>query len=283
MKFTQKQIDEGVKDLVAALLMTAASGAGIKYAMDEFKKSSEPIEVKVQAVKKAKEISNDIQFDKTMDTLLRQYDVKPLKKEAPILVKPNKHYDITPETYSDITVREVSEYIIPSEIYGNNLKDPANRKFFKPYQDDVGLWTIGIGHLIGRGSYADMKKFVAKNGPNISLDQLLNMFDADVKKHINIAKNKFGDQWNTFSPKLKMVLVDISFRGDLLNPKSKEDFNFVKQIKQRDFKRAAKTYLDHKEYKSRLAEGGKDGVVTRMNRNAKYIASEGQNLDLVKK
>lgn len=287
MQFTKKQIDEGVKDLVAALLMTAASGAGIKYTIDQFKKSDEPIEVKVQAAKQAKEMSNDIQFDKTMDTLLRQYDVEPMEKEAPILVKPNKHYDITPDTTSEaspeVSVREFSEYIIPSEIYGNSLKDPSNRKFLKPYKDDVGLWTIGIGRLIGKGSYSDMQKFVAKNGSNISIDQLLQMFDDDVKKHINIAKNKFGDQWNTFSPNLKKALVDISFRGDLLNPKSKEDFNFIKQIKKRDFKNAAKSYLDHKEYKSRVSEGGKDGVVKRMNRNAKYIASEGQTLDLVKK
>jgi hypothetical protein len=71
-----------------------------------------------------------------------------------------------------------------------------------------------------------------------------------------------------------MALVDISFRGDLLKPKSKDDFNFVKQIKNRKFKEAAVTYLDHTEYKARMAEGGKDGVVTRMNRNAKYIANE---------
>lgn len=283
MQFTKKQIDEGVKDLVAALLMTAASGVGIKYTIDQFKKSDEPIEVKVQAVKKAKEISNDIQFDKTMDTLLKQYDVKPLEKEAPVLVKPNKRYDITPKISPDVSVREFSKYIIPSEIYGNSLKDPSNRKFLKPYKDDVGLWTIGIGHLIGKGSYTDMQKFAAKNGSNISIEQLLKMFDADVNKHINISKNKFGNQWNTFSPKLKMAIVDISFRGDLLNPKSKEDFNFIKQIKRGDFKNAAKSYLDHKEYKSRMSEGGEDGVVKRMNRNAKYIASEGQDLDLVKK
>jgi hypothetical protein len=119
-----------------------------------------------------------------------------------------------------------------------------------------------------------LQKFVAKNGSSISIDQLLKMFNNDVQKHVNIAKNKFKDQWDEFSPDLKMTLADISFRGDLLNPKSKDDFNFVKQIKNRKFKEAAVTYLDHKEYKNRLAKGGKDGVVARMNRNAKYIANE---------
>jgi len=272
MKFTQKQIDEGVKDLVMALLATAASGVGLKYSYDQFNASREPIEVKVQAVKQAKEISDDPQFDKTMDALLKKYkSAEPEKKpEKAILVKPNKRYDPNPE----VSIEQFSKYIIPSEIYGNDLRDKSNRKFFKPYPDDVGLWTIGIGHLIGNGSYSDMQKFVAKNGSSISIEQLLKMFDVDVQKHVNIAKNKFKDQWEEFSPELKMALVDISFRGDLLKPKSKDDFNFVKQIKNRKFKDAAASYLDHTEYKARMAEGGKDGVVTRMNRNAKYIANE---------
>jgi GH24 family phage-related lysozyme (muramidase) len=272
MKFTQKQIDEGVKDLVMALLATAATGAGLKYSYDQFNASKEPIEVKVQAVKQAKEISDDPQFDKTMDALLKKYkSAEPEKKpEKAILVKPNKRYDPNPE----VSIEQFSKYIIPSEIYGNDLRDKSNRKFFKPYPDDVGLWTIGIGHLIGNGSYSDMQKFVAKNGSSISIEQLLKMFDVDVQKHVNIAKNKFKDQWDEFSPELKMALVDISFRGDLLKPKSKDDFNFVKQIKNRKFKDAAASYLDHTEYKARMAEGGKDGVVTRMNRNAKYIANE---------
>jgi GH24 family phage-related lysozyme (muramidase) len=255
-----------------ALLATAASGVGLKYSYDQFNASREPIEVKVQAVKQAKEISDDPQFDKTMDALLKKYkSAEPEKKpEKAILVKPNKRYDPNPE----VSIEQFSKYIIPSEIYGNDLRDKSNRKFFKPYPDDVGLWTIGIGHLIGNGSYSDMQKFVAKNGSSISIEQLLKMFDVDVQKHVNIAKNKFKDQWEEFSPELKMALVDISFRGDLLKPKSKDDFNFVKQIKNRKFKDAAASYLDHTEYKARMAEGGKDGVVTRMNRNAKYIANE---------
>jgi GH24 family phage-related lysozyme (muramidase) len=272
MKFTQKQIDEGVKDLVMALLATAATGTGLKYSYDQFNASREPIEVKLQAVKQAKEISDDPQFDKTMDDLLKKYkSAEPEKEpEKAILVKPNKRYDLNPE----VPIEQFSKYIIPSEIYGNDLRDKSNRKFLRPYQDDVGLWTIGIGHLIGNGSYSDMQKFVAKNGSSISIDQLLKMFNADVQKHVDIAKNKFKNQWDEFSPELKMALVDISFRGDLFKPNSKDDFNFVKQIKNKNFKGAAMSYLDHKEYKKRISDGGKDGVVKRMNRNAKYIANE---------
>jgi GH24 family phage-related lysozyme (muramidase) len=279
MKFTQQQIDEGVKDLVAALLGMAASGAGIKYSIDQFKASQEPIEVKVQAAEQAKKISKSPEFDRAMTAILKQYkpEYKP-KEEAPkrepaILVKPNKTYDLSNEP----SVDEYSAYIIPSEIYGDDLSDPSNKKFLSPYKDDVGLWTIGIGHLIGKGSYNDMIKFVEQNGRTITIRQLLNMFNKDVEKHIKIAKNKFGKQWDDFSPDLKKALVDISFRGDLLKPNSRDDFNFVKQIKLGDFKKAAISYLDHTEYKARKSKGGADGVVKRMNRNARYIADEKPN------
>lgn len=287
MKFTQKQVDEGVKELLATLLMTAATGAGLKYSIDQFKASQEPIETKIQAAEKAKEVSKDLQFDKEMDKILKDLKSKEItadvKRSAPVLVKPKKRYDLSPSRNNDVSIEEYSSYIIPSEIYGNDIRSPENKKFLKPYQDDVGLWTIGIGRLIGKGSNSDKEKFIAQYGSNISINQLLKMFNDDVQKHVRIASNKFGDQWNEFSPDLKKALVDISFRGDLLNPKSKEDFNFVKQIKNRNFKSAAKIYLDHKEYKKRMLENGKnDGVIKRMNRNARMIANETPKVDIAK-
>lgn len=291
MKFTKKQIDEGVKELLATLLMTATTGAGLKYSIDQFKASKEPVQNKIEAAEKAKELSNDLQFDREMDKILNQ--LKPeetsteTEKEIPVLVKPNKSYELNqlplPPKKSDVSIEEYSSYIIPSEIYGNDIRSPENKRFLKPYRDDVGLWTIGIGRLIGKGSDSDKEKFIAQYGSNISINQLLKMFNDDVQKHVRIASNKFGDQWNEFSPNLKKALVDISFRGDLLNPKSKDDFNFVKQIKNRNFKNAARLYLDHKEYKKRtLQRGKKDGVVKRMDRNARMIASENANMDVVK-
>ena len=63
------------------------------------------------------------------------------------------------------------------------------------------------------------------------------------------------------------VLVDISYRGDLL-PK----MQWVDLIKKGKYKAAATEYLDHKEYKKRKAKG-RDGVVKRMERNANMLAN----------
>jgi GH24 family phage-related lysozyme (muramidase) len=270
MKTENHQIDEGIKDLAMTLLAALTTGAGLKYSVDQFKASKEPTEIKIKAVETAKQLSNNTEFDNAMDEILKQYVPTIQPKPEPILVKPLKRY----ETFSEPSIREFSNFIIPSEIYGSSINSPENKKFLKPYKDDVGLWTIGIGHLIGKGSYADMVKFVNKNGNSISIDAVLNLFDKDVEKHITLARRKFDNQWDTFSPELKKALVDISFRGDLLKPNSKDDFTFIKQIKRGDFANAAKSYLVHKEYKRRVSEGGKDGVVKRMNRNSKIIADE---------
>jgi len=270
MKTENHQIDEGIKDLAMTLLAALTTGAGLKYSIDQFKASKEPTEIKIKAVETAKQLSNNTEFDNAMDEILKQYVPTIQPKPEPILVKPLKRY----ENFSEPSIREFSDFIIPSEIYGSSIKSPENKKFLKPYKDDVGLWTIGIGHLIGKGSYSDMVNFVNKNGSSISIETVLNMFDKDVEKHISIAKRKFGNQWDTFSPELKKALVDISFRGDLLKPNSKDDFNFVKEIKRGNFKNASKLYLLHKEYKKRVSKGGEDGVVKRMNRNSKIIADE---------
>lgn len=260
-----EQIDESVRNLILGLLATASTAASINTIINKLVASPDPIESKIQAIETAKEISKNGEFEKTMDSVLLAIK----QSDSPILVKPNIKYST-----KDVDINEYSRYIIPSEIYGNDLKDPSNKRFLKPYKDDVGLWTIGIGHLIGKGSHEDMISFVSKNGNTITIEQLLQLFNKDVQKHVDIAKNKFGSQWEEFSPNLKMALVDISFRGDLLNSKGTKDFDFVNKIKGRKFKDAATSYLDHKEYKERSGRGGKDGVVTRMNKNAKNIANE---------
>ena len=58
------------------------------------------------------------------------------------------------------------------------------------------------------------------------------------------------------------VLVDISYRGDLL-----PDMDWVKLLQQGKNREAANEYLDHEEYKNRKKKGS-DGVVKRMERNA---------------
>jgi len=150
----------------------------------------------------------------------------------------------------------------------------------KPYLDDVGKWTIGVGHLIGKGTLKDKQDFekgrnAAGLSSTLSREEALELFKKDVSTRVPAVQAKFKEQCPKMSNKLKAALVDIKFRGDLDNP-SGGDFGWVKLIKAGYYKKAAQAYLNHKEYKARMQKKGSrgDGVVLRMNRNSKIIAAE---------
>jgi GH24 family phage-related lysozyme (muramidase) len=150
----------------------------------------------------------------------------------------------------------------------------------KPYLDDVGKWTVGVGHLIGKGSLKDKEQFekerkAAGLTPSLSRKEALELFMKDVSTRVPAVQAKFKKQWPMISDNLKAALIDIKFRGDLDNT-SGGDFTWVKLIRAGEYKKAAQAYLNHKEYKARMQKKGSrgDGVVLRMNRNSKIIAAE---------
>jgi GH24 family phage-related lysozyme (muramidase) len=149
----------------------------------------------------------------------------------------------------------------------------------KPYKDDVGKWTIGVGHLIGDGSLEAKKardKARAKKGlsSTLSPEEALSLFNQDVSERIPRVEEKFKELWPTMSTGLKAALVDIEYRGDM-ESKGEGEFGWVELLRKGKYKEASLKYLDHKEYKKRLKKNPKgDGVVKRMKRNARIIAAE---------
>ena len=108
-------------------------------------------------------------------------------------------------------------------------------------------------------------------GDKLSRKEALDLFRQDLNKHQRLAQSKFQKEWNRFPEKLKAVLIDISFRGDL-EKSGPGDFSFVNLIKRGKLKQAGNEYLDHTEYKKRISKRNSDGVVKRMNRNAAIIS-----------
>lgn len=75
---------------------------------------------------------------------------------------------------------------------------------YKPYQDSLGLWTVGVGHLIGDG-----KTLPAAWNREFSKDEIDNLFDKDYAHHKSAAEGipGFGD----LNGKGKGALVDLTF------------------------------------------------------------------------
>ena len=294
-----EQYNEGVKAVLAAVIGLGAVGLlyNVNAINKELQKRPEPIAQKVDAMKlAAKQIDNDEFHQIATDTINRivkepseqpkpqaaqsaQSKKKPVTKAG---TKGSKKAVEPPITVKDLgnIYDTIANYILPSEIIGGDINAKVNDRFMKPYKDDVGKWTIGVGRLIGDGSLEDKKAFDkarAKKGlsSTLSRKEALNLFNQDVSKRIPRVEEKFKELWPTMSTGLKAALVDIEFRGDLQS-KDGGEFEWVELLKAGKYEEASKKYLDHKEYKTRIKKKpkGDDGVVKRMKRNARIIAAE---------
>ena len=75
---------------------------------------------------------------------------------------------------------------------------------YEPYQDTRGLWTIGVGHLIGKG-----KTLPPEMDRNFSHEEVMNMFDDDFAHHKKIAEQTPG--YGKANEAGKSAFVDLAF------------------------------------------------------------------------
>lgn len=75
---------------------------------------------------------------------------------------------------------------------------------YKPYKDSLGLWTVGVGHLIGDG-----RSLPAQYNRQFSHDEVKAMFQQDYQKHAQAATNIPG--FNRQNEKAKGALIDMTF------------------------------------------------------------------------
>lgn len=131
----------------------------------------------------------------------------------------------------------------------------------KPYQDSRGLWTVGVGHLIGDG-----KTLPPEWNRTFSDDEVNALFAKDFAHHKELASKAPG--WNLANDRGKAALIDITFNMGLgwVNKFKKG----VEALLKGDFKTAADEFVDSEWYKqvkgravtvtNLLREGGKDGA-----------------------
>jgi len=86
---------------------------------------------------------------------------------------------------------EIKDHFIFEEGYRN-----------KSYKDTVGLWTIGIGHLLGADSQYENLVWTD--------DKIHNVFDSDFKEAVYTAK-RLALNFNSLPTKTQIGLVDMAF------------------------------------------------------------------------
>ena len=270
--YVTQQFDEGMKEIALGLLAIGTAPFSADKLKDFLDKRPEPIEQKIDALDRVEDIMpSSSNFHRVADEYLKQYEKRnansytpPEPKEDP---KPIVD-DLPPEKNEDSVLSLAGDLIKPVEIYGTDISDPRNKKFLRPYKDDVGIYTIGIGNKIGDGSEAAKNKWIKKYGNSISPKFAEQLFDKKLNFHLKRVKDIFGLSFNDLNDQQAAVLLDISYRGDLL-----PGMDWVKLLQQGKNIAAANEYLDHKEYKRRKSKG-RDGVVKRMERNAGILANQ---------
>ena len=270
--YVTQQFDEGMKEIALGLLAIGTAPFSADKLKDFLDKRPEPIEQKIDALDRVEDIMpSSSNFHRVADEYLKQYETRDVNSYTPPEPKEDPKPivdDIPPDKDEGSVLSLAGNLIKPVEIYGTDISDPKNKKFLRPYKDDVGIYTIGIGNKIGDGSEAAKNKWVRKYGNSISPKFAEQLFDKKLNFHLNRVKEIFGLSFNDLNDQQAAVLLDISYRGDLL-----PGMDWVKLLQQGKNIAAANEYLDHKEYKRRKSKG-RDGVVKRMERNAGILANQ---------
>lgn len=187
----------------------------------------------------------------------------PKKRESP---KRAPKSDIRTKDQEDLKgdalIQRAFDYIASSETSGDLYK------YDRAYRDSKGLWTIGVGHLIGNGSDEDYKKseFYKKE---LSDKEIKNMYIKELYQQLKRVLRFFPELY-TYDPKLQVAILDGFYRGDLSGSPTA-----IQLIKKGKYKQAADEYLDNDEYKAAqryIAKYKKPhGVQKRMSNNAEVI------------
>lgn len=115
-----------------------------------------------------------------------------------------------------------------------------------PYKDTKGLWTVGVGHLIGKELPAKYKN--ADGTPRtLSDEEVQALFDEDYAKHKKEASSlPMYDQLDT---KGKQALIDLTFNMGLSKFNENKWPKFFSALKNKDLKTAAAELKDSEWFK----------------------------------
>ena len=223
---------------------------------------------KEEEAKKAKETANKIK---------KEEEVK--KAEKPV-VKPEKPAEVIPEAVKKVPPITGTDSVIKKMIMEHE------GKFNFPYKDSKGLWTIGVGHLIGDGKtlppeYAAYKDNGAANDkknnrtPAMTDEQVNELFEKDYIKHKQIAMKTPG--WNLANESGQSAMIDLSYNmGAWYDTEGWRNSKVVKALKAGDFNAAADNLVDSKWYQQ--VKGRAVKIVSMMRNGRKTDAELAKNV-----
>jgi GH24 family phage-related lysozyme (muramidase) len=126
----------------------------------------------------------------------------------------------------------------PGEFEGIDVKAMVIKhegKVMKPYKDSLGLWTVGVGHLIGDG-----KSLPPEWNRTFTEAEVMALFDKDFEHHKDAAEKI--PAYNKISGRGKAALIDLTFN---MGPTWWKKWpNLMKQLQAGDMQGAAKNLAE---------------------------------------
>jgi len=108
----------------------------------------------------------------------------------------------------------------------------------EPYKDSLGLWTVGVGHLIGNG-----KSLPDSWNRKFSNDEVMNLFEEDFSHHVKIAQET--PSYDKANEGGKGAFIDLAFNMGKWWPKWP---GTKSKLENEDFAGAAEGLKDSKWY-----------------------------------
>lgn len=166
------------------------------------------------------------------------------KVAAPPTVTPEgkpKPAEITVKPTPKVEKKEVPEAKVEKITGMDDVKKMVIRHEgirYEPYKDSLGLWTIGVGHLIGDG-----KSLPSEWNRKFSEKEVMDLFEQDFAHHVKIAEQTPG--YNKANEGGKGAFIDLAFNMGKWWPKWPST---KKKLEEGDFQGAAQGLQDSKWY-----------------------------------
>lgn len=135
---------------------------------------------------------------------------------------------------------------------------------YEPYKDSLGLWTVGVGHLIGDG-----RTLPAAWNRKFSHEEVMALYDKDYEEHKKAAQSNVPG-FNKFDSLGKAALVDLTFN---MGPGWAKKFpNTSRKLEAGDSQGAAAGLMDSLWYQQVKSRGP---TIVEMVKNSKVSAKDG--------
>lgn len=203
-----RQMDEKIEQKKIHIRQLEIEIATLEYDIKSMVEGPEKANLEAAKVEKAKQEKEktelEVESKRTREGGSIPVEQKPSPPKAePKITKPVTAPAVTP------TPAAAPVAATPSPTSGKyeNIKQMviANEGWKnKPYKDSRGLWTVGVGHLIGDG-----KKLPKEFDREFSNQEVRELFEKDFAEHLKLAEKAPG--WDKSNEAGKAGLVDLTY------------------------------------------------------------------------